>query len=176
MSEQSGLMFGNVELLRSTHQRGRVSAILLPSSEYLLNFSIDQFELDYQFAVPYDGEVIGAFGHLHDGGVKTQFHVDNKLVCDNIAKYGTTPEYISPSELDSKGSSIGGQGHSHSGPAKHISEMKTCPGQGSLPMKKGQTWKFKALYDFEANQGMRTSDGEWDEVMGIGVLYVRIKG
>jgi hypothetical protein len=129
--------------------------------------------LDYHLAVPYEGDVVGAWGHLHDGGVKTQFLVDDKPVCDNTAKYGTTAEYISAAPQDGKDAA---QGHSHRGPTKHISDMNVCPGRGLMRMKKGQTWKFKAEYDFDANPGMREKDGGWDEVMGIGMLYVRVKG
>jgi hypothetical protein len=35
---------------------------------------------------------------------------------------------------------------------------------------------MKAEYDFNEHKGMKHEDGDWDEVMGISLLFVRMKG
>jgi hypothetical protein len=85
--------------------------------------------------------------------------------------YGTKPEYVSggrPSD-----------GHSHSmDGVKHISEQPLCVG-AKMPVssiKKGQALEIKAYYDLDKYQGMKREDGSWDEVMGIMVVFIRLKG
>lgn len=132
----------------------------------------DQFVLDYTWTAAYDGEVVGAIGHLHDGGDKTQLLVDGKLTCDNGASYGGKPEFVN-APMD--GAMAGG--HSHGGATKHISDMTICHGK-SVPyphMRKGQKWQLKAFYDFDKNPGMKHENGAWDEVMGIEIMFVRRK-
>jgi hypothetical protein len=129
--------------------------------------------LDYDWTAAYDAQVVGSIGHLHDGGSNTEVLVDGKLTCDNVAQYGTKPEFVQSMPP------MGGAeaGHSHSGPTKHLSDMSVCHGK-SLPypeMKKGQKWTLKAHYDFDKFQGMKHEDGSLDEVMGIEIMFVRRK-
>jgi hypothetical protein len=103
--------------------------------------------------------------------------VDGKPTCTNLAKYGTKPEWIQQP--------MGGN-HGHVGPTLHISDMKPCYG-AEIPlseMKPGQNWTLIANYDFDLNKGNvhvdKEADGSekitMDEVMGIAITYVRIKG
>jgi hypothetical protein len=43
-------------------------------------------------------------------------------------------------------------------------------------MKKGQAWDFKAYYDLNKQKGAAHGDGGLDAVMGIEIMFVRIKG
>jgi hypothetical protein len=69
-------------------------------------------------------------------------------------------------------------GHHAQGATTHISEIPFCYGTGIAHpvMKKGQVWRFQAYYDFDQFKVMKHSDGNWDEVMGLSVNFIRIKG
>jgi hypothetical protein len=95
-------------------------------------------------------------------------------VCDSRATYGGDPRYVS-----------GGDGmaseHSHGSPGKpHISKMVICKRGGSelkqTYMKEGQYWTVEADYDYRKNKGATHSNGKQENVMAIGLLYVRKDG
>ncbi|KAF2401129.1 hypothetical protein EJ06DRAFT_581331 [Trichodelitschia bisporula] len=135
-----------------------------------------RFVLDYQWTASFDGELIGAIGHLHDGGERTTLAIDNKLTCTNVAKYGTKPEFIQPASLNVAPPTAGG--HTHGGDMPHISDMNVCHGPslvGGTSMRKGQVWTLKAYYDLDKYRGMAHEDGSLEEVMGIEILFVRRK-
>jgi hypothetical protein len=101
---------------------------------------------------------------------------NDKLSCDSDALYGTRPEFVSPDP--SKLASPVAGGHSHGGSqAKHISEQPSCYGRSmaARSMAKGDAWSLKAHYDFAVNNGMMNENGEFDEVMGIAIMFVRLK-
>jgi len=128
----------------------------------------EKYRLDYSWTSNYEGEIIGALGHLHDGGNALKLTVDGKDTCENLAYYGTKPDYVQRA---------GGAHSGHGGATKHISDMPPCFGQG-FPvkhMKVGQKWGLEAFYDYAKNPGQKHEDGDWDEVMGISVVYVRNK-
>jgi hypothetical protein len=108
----------------------------------------------------FNGEIMAAAGHLHDGGTNIQLLVDDKVVCDSKATYGGSPEFI--------GKGMGG-GH-HGGPSPHISNMSLCVTNqsfgGLTEVKAGQKWTLKALYDYNAYPGMVHDEGKQSNVMG----------
>lgn len=127
----------------------------------------NRFTFEWTWQATIDAEVIGAIGHLHDGGSQLRLSVDDKETCTNPAKYGTKPEYVQKNAM----------GHHSMGALTHISDMKPCYGD-DFPHKrirKGQNWKIFSDYDFDAFKGMKHEDGDWDEVMGISIMFVRIK-
>jgi hypothetical protein len=110
----------------------------------------------------FDGEIIGAAGHLHDGGTNVKLSIDGQQVCDSVATYGGSPEFTSPK--------TSGGGH-HGGATQHISKMSTCvAGSESFKatqVKVGQKWDLTALYDYSKNDGMKHENGKQDNIMGI---------
>jgi hypothetical protein len=108
----------------------------------------------------FEGEIIAAAGHLHDGGTNIHMVVDGKTVCNSKAAYGGKPEFI--------GKGMGG-GH-HGGATPHISEMSLCIIGKNFDhfteVKKGQKWDLKALYDYDKFPGMAHENGEQEPVMG----------
>lgn len=83
-----------------------------------------------------------------------------------MASYGGSPEYIQTKAM----------GHAHSA-TEHISKMSICMGN-SLNMKqlkKGQVWNLKAYYDYNKYKGMLHGDGKQSTVMGIAIMYVKVK-
>ncbi|KAF2672376.1 hypothetical protein BT63DRAFT_452881 [Microthyrium microscopicum] len=135
----------------------------------------NQFTLNYKWNATYDAEVIGSIEHLHDGGNRMTLELDGKPVCDSMTEYGTKPEYIGMAAAP--GAAAGGHNHGGAG-MKHISEQKVCHGPtlAQKSVKKGQLWNLNAYYDFDKNKGNAHADGEWDEVMGIAIMFVRVKG
>jgi hypothetical protein len=126
------------------------------------------FSLDYKWTSSINGQVIAAIGHLHDGGSRITLAVDGQQTCDSSATYGGSPAYVQKNA---------GGVHAH-GALEHLSEMSQC-NQKSLPrsrIAKGQNWYMKAEYDFNKHKGMMHEDGNWDEVMGITLMFVRVAG
>jgi hypothetical protein len=101
--------------------------------------------------------------------------LDGKPVCDSETAYGTKPEYIGMAKAP--GASAGGHDHGGAG-MKHISDQKVCHGESlaQKTMKKGQNWNLNAYYDFDKFKGNAHENGDWDEVMGIAIMFVRVKG
>lgn len=112
-----------------------------------------------------DGEILGAAGHLHDGGMDVKLWVDGTLACNSEATYGGSAEYVAKeAPMDCPKC-----------PTAHISKMSTCQGS-RLPvtqMKSGQDWLLTADYDYSKHPGMLKDDGKQDDVMGIAIMYVR---
>jgi hypothetical protein len=128
----------------------------------------NRFSLDYTWTSDIQGEAIGFIGHLHDGGESITLKVGGQNTCTNVAKYGTKPEYVQKAA----------KGHHSQGALTHISELLPCFGS-ELPKKEvkvGQNWTLTANYNFDKHLGMKYEDGDWDAVMGIGMLFVRVKG
>jgi len=121
-----------------------------------------------------DGKVLGARGHLHDGGVKVVMYINDKLTCESDAVYGVRT---------SDDGDMGG-GHSHGGGAsasaanaaiKTISSMTKC--QGPYSVKKGDTMKLVAEYDLSKHPLRESaSGGKAADVMGmLGVAFAADK-
>jgi hypothetical protein len=88
------------------------------------------------------------------------------VVCNSVATYGGSPEYVQKKAM----------GHAHSA-TEHISKMSICGGNklGVKELKKGQVWNLKAYYDYTKYKGMLHGDGKQSTVMGIAIMYVRVK-
>jgi hypothetical protein len=75
-----------------------------------------------------------------------------------------------------QGAAPGGHGHSDSG-KPHISSMVLCwKGKEELKLpqiKTGQVWTIEAQYDYKQFTGATHPDGKQENVMGIGVVWVK---
>jgi len=115
-----------------------------------------------------DGKVLGARGHLHDGGVKVSMFLNDKFTCASNAIYG---------EKGAEEGGMGGSGHSHGGGSsaagaasiKTISSMTGCA--GPFPVKKGDTLKLVAEYDLSKHPLRSTGSGKAADVMGMMGIY-----
>ncbi|TID20215.1 Diphthamide biosynthesis protein 2 [Venturia nashicola] len=155
-----------------------------------------KFTLDDTWTSTVDAEIIGAFGHLHDGGVSTILTADGANVCTSKASYGSKPGFTSmPHKMTPGPSAIRFSAPKARAekevekfnlakrksrtvlmpPEKRISDMSICFGD-KLPIKqikKGQMWKIEAVYDFDSFGGMKGDDGLWEKVMGISYVYYK---
>ena len=114
----------------------------------------------------FEGEIIGAAGHLHDGGQRVTLDVDGKRACTSEASYGGSPEYVQKTAM----------GHKNSATV-HLSKMSLCVNDKLMVKKlvKGQNWRLRAEYDYGKNKGNRHGDGKQANVMGIAIMFVRVK-
>jgi len=123
-----------------------------------------------------DGRVLGARGHLHDGGVKVSLFINNKFTCASNAIYGDKSQSSGGmGGAMAKGGAKGGakSGGAKSGGAKGksttniktISSMTSC--RGPFPVKKGDTMKLVAEYDLSKHPLRQTGSGKAADVMGM---------
>jgi len=93
-----------------------------------------------------NGVIVGARGHLHDGGVQMDMAINGKHVCSSKATYGGT------------GSQVGGW--------ETISAMSYC--DGPIPVKKGDGLSMATIYDLKKHPLRKGSSGaEATGVMGM---------
>jgi len=123
-----------------------------------------------------DGRVLGARGHLHDGGVKVSLYLNDKFTCASDAIYGDR----AVSGPGMGGSEMAG-GHSHGGGGQSSSSIKTIsamtPCRGPFPVKKGDTMKLVAEYDLSKHPLRSTEAGKAADVMGMmGISFSRGPG
>jgi hypothetical protein len=149
----------------------------------------------------FEGEVLEAGGHLHDGGTAISLIVDGKNVCTSTPTYGTDQEIMARARAAIKGEvpplpdraasaapmSMSGAksgGHAH---MKHIMAMTICSDRNIEPtkglpvvpfgikqVKKGQSWVLRASYDYKKHPGMKKGNtNSMSTVMGIAIMFVK---
>jgi hypothetical protein len=94
----------------------------------------------------FEGKIIEAMGHLHDGGVDIEIRASNtSALCTATAKYGESPDYFY------RGTSMGGDKVAKN----HISSMGGCRGENLKvkELKRGQSWSVRGNYDFSKYEG-----------------------
>jgi hypothetical protein len=122
-----------------------------------------------------EGEILGAGGHLHDGGQWLSISMNDKMVCNCTATYGVGKGAMTPFRYTLGEQELAdGPGEHHNGPGKHITTMSGCTGeQMGKYLKKGQVWKINGHYDYTQNEGMKNAYGSQDNVMAISIMYVK---
>lgn len=146
------------------------------------------YEVGAEWIANLDGEILGAGGHVHDGGKWLSISIDDKVVCNATATYGSGGKGMggppgggmNPSAaavakvnvmLDPP--SAGGHGHG-GGKGEHITAMSACLGEKMGKwLKKGQKWNLKAHYDYDQHAGMVNSEGQQENVMAISIMYIK---
>jgi len=63
-----------------------------------------QFSVSQDWIANLNADILGAGGHLHDGGTHLTLEVDGKEICDSVASYGVTK----PNNGTAKGGAMGG--------------------------------------------------------------------
>jgi len=113
----------------------------------------------------FDGEILGAIGHLHDGGQRITLDVNGKRVCSSEARYGESAGYVQKTPMGNPAGAI-----------EHISSMSACidDKMGVKNLVKGQTWKLRAEYDYNHNKGNLHENGKQENVMGIAIMFVKL--
>lgn len=142
------------------------------TSEIIPQQQSGKFSMTSNWTSNVEGEIVGAAGHLHNGGSHLTLSVNGQQTCDSVATYGESPEFIQQQDKS---------GHAHRSAMKHISSMSQCwgPSFAMNQIKVGQNWQLEAFYDFDKYQGVLSTEdqikGLQTEVMGISMLYIRRK-
>jgi len=133
------------------------------TSEVTSPQSKGNFSINYDWTSDVNGEILGAGGHVHDGGIKVTLFQDGKNICDSVASYGAKKEFVAPERHGA-----------HAG-IEHISGMTYCGPSSSwkVDLKAGQKWKLDAAYDFDKYKPSMHASGGLDKIMGIALMYVR---
>jgi len=119
-----------------------------------------------------NGKVLGARGHLHDGGVKVSLLINDKFICASNAVYGDKSE--SSGGMGGGKSGRGGGGGKSTANIKTISSMTPC--RGPYPVKKGDSMRLVAEYDLAKHPLRTTSAGKAADVMGMmGISFSKSK-
>jgi len=128
--------------------------------------------------VPYDAQLLGTNGHMHDGATSMEVFHNSELICTSVPKYA----YSSTGGMGMPGGGTSGSGgHSHgrrqlkplmggnytNKDIEHISQQLPCIHEPPLSVKKGDKMFIVANYDFNKHPGMKNDKGEIDDVMGI---------
>jgi hypothetical protein len=116
----------------------------------------------------FEGDIVGLGAHLHDGGVNIQVKASpSNLVCNSVAKYGESPEYIFKPAMDMPSDTKFAE--------KHISSMSSCYFEQLKVRKleKSQSWAIDGAYDYDRFEG-NTEGGKQQDVMAIAIMYVAV--
>jgi hypothetical protein len=144
----------------------------------------------------FDGQIMGAGGHLHDGGTHLDILVDGKNICTSVPTYGTDEQARFRADVAKSGgiapaNPVVPASTSHKDmpgmkmSSQHIIAMSICAdntaGLKELPisplglkqLKKGQSWTLRAYYDYTKHSGMKNNWGGQSTVMGISIFYTK---
>jgi hypothetical protein len=104
-----------------------------------------------KFSFLEDGVLVGARGHLHDGGVAMQLFINDKKVCSSNAGYGG----------EGASTSIGGQQW------EVLSSMDYC--DGPFKVKKGDQLSMASVYDLKKHPLRKGASGA--EASGVMAMF-----
>jgi hypothetical protein len=142
-----------------------------------------KFNVSETWNVNLNGDILGAGGHLHDGGTHLTLTVDGKEICDSKATYAKTNGTGAMGGMGGGGmGAMGGmkfldlmkRDGPHSLDGEHISAMSPCSGKDMAlkKLQKGQKWQITAHYDYDKHGGMKMG-GKQSNVMGIALLLIK---
>jgi hypothetical protein len=124
----------------------------------------------------YNGKLLYAIGHMHDGGTDMRLFVNSKMVCKSVMHYNSREGYAP----GAGGGSMAGMSHGHSrrdgphggghgGGMEHISDPGACTDFGTVA--RGDRMTSEAWYD--ANQHpLMEHNGKKENLMGNMRVYV----
>jgi len=120
--------------------------------------------------IPYDAQLLGTNGHMHDGATSMEIFHQNKLICTSVPKYANTSSAGGMGGMSGHGKRdlkpLMGGNYSNKD-IEHISQQLPCLFEPPLAVKKGDKMYLAANYDFNKHPGMKNDKGEIDDVMGI---------
>jgi hypothetical protein len=85
------------------------------------------------YTIDFDADLLANFGHLHDGGRHLSVYINGWEVCDHVATYGGTEEYITHAGM--YGHEKGSDEHEHEHGDEHEHEHVDDKGEEAMPQK-----------------------------------------
>jgi len=151
-----------------------------------------KFNVSQTWTANLQGDILGAGGHLHDGGTHLTLTVDGKEICDSVATYaktnstgamggggmagmaGMTKLRLTELEALERHDVLRKRDGPHLG-GEHISNMSPCFGDklGISRLEKNQKWTITGYYDYDKHAGMKMGGGKQSNVMGIAIMMVK---
>lgn len=137
-------------------------------------------EHSFPWELPYDAQLLGTNGHMHDGATSMEIFLNDKHVCTTAPSYSSkqTKEGMGMAGAGMAGSGMAGGGHSHGGRKRdvkpvankpgvkplaggnytntqidHIEQQIPCIFEPPLKVKKGDKMNLVANYDFNKHPG-----------------------
>lgn len=132
-----------------------------------------------KWVAEFDGELLGAGGHIHSGGHLVEIYQNEKVVCASKAIYeqkaaGDGMGHSMRSRRDEEGVMVKRHEPDQAKEGSwFIKSMTTCSNMGKV--KKGDVFYKKSHYDLEKYYGMKNPDGSWMEVEGVAVISVALE-
>jgi stress up-regulated protein Nod 19 len=122
-----------------------------------------------EVVVKEDGELVFVYGHMHDGGIKTELLNNGKVVCTSKQMYANRRGgYVEPpNSPDIIKAMIMPQG-------SHISDVGVC--KDFAKVKKGDKLQVIGYYDDSAHAQMKNPEGRLEGQMAIAQTYLGITG
>jgi hypothetical protein len=111
------------------------------------------------------GPLLGTGGHAHDGATNVVIKKNGQQICDSVATYGGSPEYISGGGMDH---GDGGMDHGGAGTAS-ISNFSQCFNMGDIRV--GDRLQATANYDDSLHPQM-VHGGKLHSVMSIALVFI----
>jgi hypothetical protein len=121
------------------------------STDSLISVPLGLSDTHYDWPVTVPGRIIAAAGHIHDHGVNVELtnrSSGEAVLCNSVARYGETPDYITPEGRRS------------------VSSMSTCIGNPVANISRGQTLRLHTIYNVPAEHP------PINDAMGIMLMYV----
>jgi len=110
------------------------------------------------------GPILGTGGHAHDGATNVLIKKNGQPICDSVAKYGETPDYIPPGGGMDHGD--GGHGDMSMG---SISSFSVCYNVGQAAV--GDRFQATSFYD-DSKHPQMVHNGTLHSVMSIALVYI----
>jgi hypothetical protein len=117
------------------------------------------------------GPILGTGGHAHDGATNVLIKKNGQPICDSVATYGGSPEFIPPGG----GMDHGDHGMDHGGgehgahTAASISQFSQCFNAGQANV--GDRFQATAFYD-DSKHPQMVHGGRLHTVMAIALVYI----
>jgi Stress up-regulated Nod 19 len=121
------------------------------STDSLISVPEGRSDTHRDISAPIGGRVIGVAGHIHDHGINVELtnrSAGEALICNSIARYGETPDYITP---DGR---------------RHVSSMNVCRGNPLATIRSRDRLRLHTIYDVPVGHH------PIDDAMGIMLAYV----
>jgi len=113
------------------------------------------------------GPILGTGGHAHDGATNVVIRKNGQPICDSVAKYGETPDFIPPGGgMDHGG---GDMDHGGGGHAASISSFSVCYNVGNAAP--GDRFQATSYYD-DSKHPQMVHGGRLYTVMSIALVYI----
>lgn len=89
------------------------------------------FNASIAWDATFAGEILATIGHLHDGGIRQDLHLNGETVCQHTSRYGEAAEFITHVGMYGNEDTTGAEaGHDHGDGSHSHDENEEAPAAG----------------------------------------------